>query len=915
MIEMASIFTYETGPIRLSSPWPERVGQIQPKPALATPIEESLANYNITKLEAEPQEGPVEYKLHLLLRPRRSFSTTSTPQKASGSHMSRSRGSHLKADDTPPSDSSTATTAPSTTSRQNRLHHLTTQLLWRLQQSCPHHASSKSELIVPTLPESDIRSSLDRGPRSLVGGIEESLGAMYEIGVSDDGSFIGLIREELDESLNILRAMAYSLGCRVEVLRVVDVGQCSWNEKARLQGGESAVTRSERLVVAEVLVCPNLTYRPRPEEALGHVHHQAVSAPKAQDAARNDSSRQLRVSLTGATTSGKSSLLGTLTTSTLDSGRGKSRLSLLKHRHEIDSGITSSLAQELIAYRDITPGPTCRVVNYASSNVSSWDDMHHLACPGRLVFVTDSAGHPRYRRTTVRGLLSWAPDWTLCCIAADEVDGSPGMTACSKQKLETTAYGSDISKAHLELCLKLDLPLVVVITKLDSASRDSIRQTCAKVLSVLKEAGRKPVIIPNRPSDGQTFPDETLPAEVEKVVMKAIRSPGSGEIQSLVPIILTSAMTGAGISEIHSLLHSLPLMPHPGNPDFLSLPASREPLFHIDEVFSLPKHDIPHGTNTKLSQTDCVLSGHLRFGFLTVGQIVLIGPGGSDLVHDVPEISPQQHYRTDEETNATLVPSAEVFQSASNGTLIANAAPSSPRSQAPAHWQWVTVTSIRYLRLPVRSLSAGQVATIGISATQNSSAQSVTGLSEPGSSLASNIRRGMVLLSEPRKPAQLPPAYASFAAIFKESNTYVIPGSTVTVYIASIRASAKIVEVRIPEAGFQNDHQRRGSNESAALCSFDGEAENDNDDEEQTAMMGSTASLGSQIPLPKAIEITFQFTANQEWIEMGTTVLVTPASGLSMVNPDVSDKVSMDGTGRATAGLDAFVGTIVRGGV
>jgi GTPase len=112
---------------------------------------------------------------------------------------------------------------------------------------------------------------------------------------------------------------------------------------------------------------------------------------------------QLRITLTGPTTSGKSSLLGTLSTATLDNGRGKSRLSLLKHRHEIVSGVTSSVAQELIGYKDD------RVINYASGNVTSWTDIHSSAENGRLVFVSDSAGHPRYRRTTVRGLVGWAP--------------------------------------------------------------------------------------------------------------------------------------------------------------------------------------------------------------------------------------------------------------------------------------------------------------------------------------------------------------------------------------------------------------------------------------------------------------------------------------------------------------------------
>ena len=80
------------------------------------------------------------------------------------------------------------------------------------------------------------------------------------------------------------------------------------------------------------------------------------------------------MSITGPSTAGKSSLLGALTYSSLDNGRGKSRLSLLKHRHEISSGITSSVAQELIGY-----GPSespVNVLNYASGNVAAWDDIH-----------------------------------------------------------------------------------------------------------------------------------------------------------------------------------------------------------------------------------------------------------------------------------------------------------------------------------------------------------------------------------------------------------------------------------------------------------------------------------------------------------------------------------------------------------
>jgi GTPase len=117
--------------------------------------------------------------------------------------------------------------------------------------------------------------------------------------------------------------------------------------------------------------------------------------------------------VTGATMSGKSSLIGTLSTATLDNGRGKSRLSLLKHRHEIASGMTSSVTQELIGYREVTDrdgNSTTQVIGYGSGDVSSWIDIHasvEAAADGRLIILSDSAGHPRFRRTTVRGIVGW----------------------------------------------------------------------------------------------------------------------------------------------------------------------------------------------------------------------------------------------------------------------------------------------------------------------------------------------------------------------------------------------------------------------------------------------------------------------------------------------------------------------------
>lgn len=51
---------------------------------------------------------------------------------------------------------------------------------------------------------------------------------------------------------------------------------------------------------------------------------------------------------------GKSTMLGVLTKNTLDDGRGRTRVNLFRHKHEIESGRTSSvgmISKQLIFFQ------------------------------------------------------------------------------------------------------------------------------------------------------------------------------------------------------------------------------------------------------------------------------------------------------------------------------------------------------------------------------------------------------------------------------------------------------------------------------------------------------------------------------------------------------------------------------------
>lgn len=898
---MASIFTFESEPARVSSPWPASKavqassGHGDGQPLLAgmrMPHAEILANCGIEKLEAEPQEGPTEYKLHLLLRPRRNFTSTSTVQKASGSFLSNSRAPRSQSETDIKPITPTPVLAPSSQSRQNRLQGLTTQLLWRLQQSSPYHSSSKSSLVLPVLPDSDVERCASKGPGPLIPGLEESSGSFYEIGVSDDGTCVGLTEDELGESLTVLRAMAFSLGCNIQVLRMIIVGDCQWSEE-----GETASLsrlRKEKLWVAEVLVAPDLgSQNVTPDVAAVSLNHAECDMTGNQSfTLRTDGleshGEQLRVSLTGNTTSGKSSLLGTLSTSTLDNGRGKSRLSLLKHRHEIVSGVTSSLAQELFGYQEAEPGtvvPRTKIVNYASGNVSSWDDIHHASDKGRLIFVTDSAGHPRYRRTTVRGLVSWAPHWTLCCIAADDQEdssGKIGATSTSNEILGSAGLGVDLSKAHLDLCLKLNLPLVVVITKLDLATKTGLRDTLAKVLTTLKAAGRRPAILSSPLNDKCDAQLQSIAKDDEEAVRNVMVSVQPGEL--LVPIVLTSAVTGTGIGRLHALLRQLPLtIPQAFNgsttPLFDDVPPQK--LFHVDEVFNMPANT--NSANSTSTAASTILSGFLRYGLLEVGEQMLIGPCTQDESKDNEtniDLQRARSYPGLIKGSPKAVTLTRGPQWPSSGNLM-NKSEGLGRNLNDVHtWQKIRITSLRNLRLPVRNLSAGQVGTVGITLQQSRT----TCRSNPSISDLC-IRRGMVMLPAPKNSREGPlPSYSRFSAVFQKAGLPAWPGVLVIVYIASIRVSAKIVEVKALELVTTADE----------VFSFD---DNDSDG-------GGIATPETPVDNQQT-EIIFEFASTREWFQVGTQVLITPGGGPSLTGQPEQREVG-------SAGLDGYVGKITQ---
>lgn len=120
-------------------------------------------------------------------------------------------------------------------------------------------------------------------------------------GVEDNGVPTGLSAEDLEKSLSTLDRMGKELSADVSVIRT-------------REGVEGKV--------AEVLV------------------RRYVS----------EDFFEIRIAVVGNVDSGKSTLLGVLTRGQLDNGRGLARMNVFVHKHEIESGRTSSISHEILGF-------------------------------------------------------------------------------------------------------------------------------------------------------------------------------------------------------------------------------------------------------------------------------------------------------------------------------------------------------------------------------------------------------------------------------------------------------------------------------------------------------------------------------------------------------------------------------------
>ncbi len=257
-------------------------------------------------------------------------------------------------------------------------------------------------------------------------------------------------------------------------------------------------------------------------------------------------------------------MLGVLTQGQLDNGRGRARLNMFRHLHEIQTGRTSSISHEVLGF-DSEGNP----VDY--STCSTAEEICENAT--KLLTFIDLAGHQRYLRTTLSGLTGYSPHYVMVVISA-----SGGLATMTQE--------------HLSYAIALEVPFFIIMTKVDVTPKPKLQSTLETLKKFLANVGTKKVPLVVKNGDDIINAVSNTPKE------------------NVVPIFCVSSVSGRGLVEVKKFLHLLP--PRAGLKEQEKLEQSH-PEFQIDEIFDVPN-------------VGCVVGGLVSQGIITEGMTLNLGP-------------------------------------------------------------------------------------------------------------------------------------------------------------------------------------------------------------------------------------------------------------------------------------------------
>ena len=279
--------------------------------------------------------------------------------------------------------------------------------------------------------------------------------------------------------------------------------------------------------------------------------------------------KEIRLAVIGNVDSGKSTLVGCLTKGIKDDGRGYARKFVFNYQHENESGRTSSIAEEIIGFKNTKMIYGSRLND--KKNVS-WKEIASQS--DHVITLLDLCGHEKYLKTTMYGVSALLPHYAVILIGTNM--GVQRMT-----------------KEHLGIVISLNIPFFIVFTKVDIAPKEVKEKTINTFTSLLKTGLQKSVFNVKSDKDAE-FAAKNIP------------------LGNLVPIFQVSTVTGEGLDDLKIFLSQL----EPKNIMNAELNLLKTAKDKTEVLLD----------NSFTTKVGCIHAGVVVSGKIEVNQKLLIGP-------------------------------------------------------------------------------------------------------------------------------------------------------------------------------------------------------------------------------------------------------------------------------------------------
>jgi elongation factor 1-alpha len=229
----------------------------------------------------------------------------------------------------------------------------------------------------------------------------------------------------------------------------------------------------------------------------------------------------IKICIGGSVDAGKSTIIGVLTKNINDDGRGYARSLILKGKHEIESGRTSQISFNYIKYPDIS----------------------------KTITLVDLAGHEKYLKTTLYGILGSFVDYGIIVIGSNM-----GVNR--------------ITEEHISILLYLRLPIMIFLTKIDMTPKEVYDKTRLQIKKLF---------------NGKMFKRDINFIDSDDNLKDYISKIESSEFNNIIPVISISCKTGQNLNYINNIFRKLSK-----NEKILKSIQIKDLIMYIDMKYMIP---------------------------------------------------------------------------------------------------------------------------------------------------------------------------------------------------------------------------------------------------------------------------------------------------------------------------------------